>query len=139
MRPTLFCFSCKKALFLKKGEKSLDQNNVQKIIEPQKMKKNSQKDKKFKIFGINLKGTGSKYFCAKNQVFNFYGSFTIQDFRFLQFCERKWLFSHFLRNLEVKCVYLQDRSCCSLPEFTKSILFGVKILIFGWEVVKNVF
>jgi len=44
------------------------------------MKQNSQKDKKNQILKIHATGTGSKYFCAKNQVSNFYGSFIIQDF-----------------------------------------------------------
>ena len=132
-------FSCKKTLFWKKWEKSVDQNNVEKIIEPQETEQNSQKDEKLQILGIRLKGSWSKYFCAKNQVSNFYGSLIIQDFRLLQFCERKYLFSHFLRNLEVKCVYLQNKSCCSLPKFTNSFLPGAKMLIFGWDMVKNVF
>ena len=88
-RPSPFYFSCKKALFLKKLEKSVDQNNVQKIIEPQETEQNSQKDKKIQILKIYVAGTGSKYFCAKKQVSNFYGTFVIADFRFLQFCERK--------------------------------------------------
>ena len=103
------------------------------------MEEISQKAKKNRILKIYTTGTRSKYFCAKNQVCYFYGSLIIHDFRFLQFCERKWLFSHFLRNLEVKRVYLQDKICCSLPKFTNSFLPGAKMLIFGWEMVKNVF
>ena len=85
MRPTLFCFSCKKALFLKKFKKSLDQNNVQKIIEPQEMKQNSQEDKKIKILKYMWRGLDQSIFVPKIKFLTFMGQSESRIFNFCSF------------------------------------------------------
>ena len=85
MRPTLFCFSCKKALFLKKLEKSVDQNNVQKIIEPQELEPNSQKYKKMKILKFMWRGLGHSILVPKIKFLIFVGRSQSRIFNFWSF------------------------------------------------------